>query len=331
VKRVSDILAADMTKRPLVTMDSREVAADTAESAEFADSLAIRIRGLVKRYNDGTEANRRIDLDVRRGELISILGPNGAGKTTLLRQITTELHPTAGSIEVFNIDAVRTPQSAKQLMGITPQEAGVFDSLTVSEHFELFARFKSLSKNQARLAAQEVIESLDLVAEAKKRVGSLSGGQRRRILIGLALLGRPPLLVLDEPTTGLDPSSRHRVWGVIRRAVTDGATVILSTHYMEEAERLSDRIAIIAQGRLIAFGTMDELFAKLDRSYRLSYRDPLDPFGKLCVRYFASFAEAQALVARARLSEYSIARASLEDVYFKLTGERFAPDGMEEG
>src|SRR5882724_8716895 len=224
-----------------------------AKTHKGREPQAVEVRGLVKRYKDGTEANRRIDLDVRRGELISILGPNGAGKTTLLRQITTELHPTAGSIEVFNIDAVRTPQSAKQLMGITPQEAGVFDSLTVSEHFELFARFKSLSKNQARLAAQEVIESLDLVAEAKKRVGSLSGGQRRRILIGLALLGRPRLLVLDEPTTGLDPSSRQRVWGVIRRAVTDGATVILSTHYMEEAERLSDRIAIIAQGRLIAF------------------------------------------------------------------------------
>ena len=312
-------------------MDSKEVAADTVKRAEFADSLAVRIRGLVKRYNDGTEANRCIDLDVRHGELISILGPNGAGKTTLLRQITTELLPTAGSIEVFNIDAVKTPQSAKLLMGITPQEAGVFDSLTVREHFELFARFKNLSKKQADLAAQEVIESLDLVAETKKRVGSLSGGQRRRILIGLALLGRPRLLVLDEPTTGLDPSSRQRVWGVIRRAVTDGATVILSTHYMEEAERLSDRIAIIAQGRLIAFGAIDDFFAKLDRSYRLSYRDPLDPFGKSCVRYFASFAEAQALVAHERLSEYSIARASLEDVYFKLTGERFAPDGMEEG
>jgi ABC-2 type transport system ATP-binding protein len=319
-----------MTKRPFIGMDSREVAADTAECAEIAESLAVRIRGLVKRYSDGTEANRRIDLDVRQGELISILGPNGAGKTTFLRQITTELLPTAGSIEVFNIDAVRTPQRAKQLMGITPQEAGVFDLLTVREHFELFARLKSLSRDQAREASRDVMEALDLVAEAEKRVGSLSGGQRRRILIGLALLGRPPLLVLDEPTTGLDPSSRQRVWGVIRRAVTDGATVILSTHYMEEAERLSDRIAIIAQGRLIAFGTLDEFLAKLDRSYRLSYRDPLDPFGKLCVSYFASFAEAQALVARARLSEYSVARASLEDVYFKLTGERFAPSGTEE-
>jgi ABC-2 type transport system ATP-binding protein len=288
------------------------------------------VRRLVKRYKDGTEANRGIDLGVRRGELISILGPNGAGKTTFLRQITTELRPTAGSVEIFGVDAVAAPQRAKLLMGITPQEAGVFESLNVREHFELFARLKGVSKKEARDATRDVIESLGLVAETGKRVGLLSGGQRRRILIGLALLGRPPLLVLDEPTTGLDPSSRQMVWGVIRRAVTDGATVILSTHYMEEAERLSDRIGIIAEGRLIAFGTLDELLARLERSYRLSYHDPLDPFGKMCVRYFASFMEAQSHIAREQLSEYSIARASLEDVYFALTGEHFAEGAGEE-
>ena len=118
------------------------------------------------------------------------------------------------------------------------------------------------------------------------------------------------------------------MWGVIRRTVTDGAAVILSTHYIEEAERLSDRIGIIAQGRLIAFGTLDELLTRLERSYRLSYRDRLDPFGNICVCYFASFSEARAHVAREQLSEYSIARASLEDVYFTLTGEHFA-DGTQ--
>jgi ABC-2 type transport system ATP-binding protein len=293
------------------------------------EPVAVHVRGLVKRYDDGTEANRGIDLDVRRGELISILGPNGAGKTTFLRQISTELRPSKGSIEIFGMNAVAAPQRVKQLMGITPQEAGVFESLTVREHFELFARLKNLSKHEARAATREVISALGLVAETGKRVGSLSGGQRRRILIGLALLGRPPLLVLDEPTTGLDPSSRLAVWGVIRRAVTDGATVILSTHYMEEAERLSDRIGIIAQGRLIAFGTLDELLGRLERSYRLSYRDPLDPFGELCVHYFSNFNEARVQVADAQLSEYSIARASLEDVYFTLTGEHFAREGAE--
>jgi ABC-type multidrug transport system ATPase subunit len=308
------------------TLLEQEQARSTRQTPDRTEPVAVRVRGLVKRYADGAEANRGIDLDVRCGELISILGPNGAGKTTFLRQVSTELRPSGGSIEIFGVNAVAAPQRAKQMMGITPQEAGVFESLTVREHFELFARLKNLSKAQARAAAREVISALGLVAETEKRVGSLSGGQRRRILIGLALLGRPPLLVLDEPTTGLDPSSRLAVWGVIRRAVTDGATVILSTHYMEEAERLSDRIGIIVQGRLIAFGTLEELLGRLERSYRLSYRDHLDPFGKLCVHYFANFEEARAHAADAELSEYSIARASLEDVYFTLTGEHFAQE-----
>jgi ABC-2 type transport system ATP-binding protein len=199
----------------------------------------------------------------------------------------------------------------------------------VREHFELFARLKHLSQREAREAAQKVIAELELIGETNRSVGSLSGGQRRRILIGLALLGRPPLLVLDEPTTGLDPASRRAVWGVIRRAVKTGTTVILSTHYMEEAERLSDRVGVIANGRLIAFGTLDELLARMERSYRLSYRDPIDSLSDLKIRYFASFAQAQQHIARELLCEYSIARAALEDVYFTLTGEPFDKDETE--
>lgn len=294
--------------------------------------IAVRARDLVKVYRDGTEANRGINLEVRRGEVVAIVGPNGAGKTTFLRQLTTELRPTSGSVNVFGVDALAEPQQAKRAMGITPQEAGVFERLTVREHFELFARLKHLSKREARGAAREVIAELELTGETNKSVGSLSGGQRRRILIGLALLGRPPLLVLDEPTTGLDPASRRAVWGVIRRAVNTGTTVILSTHYMEEAERLSDRVGVIANGRLIALGRLDELLTRMDRSYRLSYRDainPIDPLSDLKIRYFASFAQAQQHIARELLSEYSIARASLEDVYFTLTGEPFDKDETE--
>jgi len=294
--------------------------------------IAVRVQDLAKTYRDGTEANRGISLEVRRGEVVAIVGPNGAGKTTFLRQLTTELRPTTGSVSVFGVDALAAPRQAKRAMGITPQEAGVFERLTVREHFELFARLKHLSKREAGAAAREVIAELELSSETNKSVGSLSGGQRRRILIGLALLGRPPLLVLDEPTTGLDPASRRAVWGVIRRAVNTGTTVILSTHYMEEAERLSDRIAVIAAGRLIAFGTLDELLTRMDKSYRLSYRDainPTDPLSDLKIRYFASFAQAQQHISRELLSEYSIARASLEDVYFNLTGEPFDKDETE--
>ncbi|MDQ3817980.1 MAG: ABC transporter ATP-binding protein [Acidobacteriota bacterium] len=280
----------------------------------FAEEFVVRVRGLVKRYPDGTAANRGIDLEVRRGEVVSILGPNGAGKTTFLRQLTTELKPTSGGVELFGVDAVEEPQRVKLLMGITPQEAGIFETLTVR-------------KREARLAAFDVADELGLGAEVNKRVGLLSGGQRRRILIGLALLGRPPLLILDEPTTGLDPMSRQMVWKTLRRAVAEGATLIFSTHYMEEAERLSDRIGIIEGGRLAAFDTLDKLFARLERSYRVEFTDPFDPLVEKSVSYFATFAEAQEYIAGERLSEYSIARASLEDIYFALTGERFAKAG----
>ena len=305
---------------------------ERATPAPARREIAVRVQDLVKTYRDGTEANRGISLEVQRGEVVAIVGPNGAGKTTFLRQLSTELRPTTGSVSVFGVDALAEPQQAKRAMGITPQEAGVFERLTVREHFELFARLKHLSKREAREAARKVIAELELIGETNKSVGSLSGGQRRRILIGLALLGRPPLLILDEPTTGLDPASRRAVWGVIRRAVNTGTTVILSTHYMEEAERLSDRIGIITSGRLIAFGTLDDLLTRLERSYRLSYRDainPIDPPSDLRIRYFASFAQAQQHIARELLSEYSIARASLEDVYFTLTGEPFDKDETE--
>ena len=294
-------------------------------------SLAVCVRGLVKHYRDGTQANCGIDLDVRRGEILAILGPNGAGKTTFLRQLTTELRPTSGRITVFGIDAVAQPERAKRMMGITPQEAGLFETLTVREHLELFARLKGISKLEGRKQTDDVVVELGLATAIDKRVGKLSGGQRRRILIGLALLGRPPLLVLDEPTTGLDPASRQEVWRSIRMAVNHGATVILSTHYMEEAEALSDRIGIISTGHLIALGSLDELFERLEKSYRLSYRDPLDQFNQPTVHLFPTFAAAQAHVACAQLSEYSIARGSLEDVYFTLTGTRFIDNEKEAG
>src|SRR5215510_9713632 len=149
-----------MTDEFLVAKETPEVT-----EAGAAPLPAIRVKGLVKRYKDGTEANRGIDLELYPGELISILGPNGAGKTTFLRQLTTELRPTAGNVQIFGIDAVAAPQRAKQLMGITPQDAGVFESLTVEEHFELFARLKGLGKKDARKEAFEVSESLALAAE----------------------------------------------------------------------------------------------------------------------------------------------------------------------
>ncbi len=287
---------------------------------------AVRVRGLIKEYKDGTRANRGIDLDVPRGAVVTILGPNGAGKTTFLRQLTTELRPSAGTIRILGVDAIQEPRRAKQQMGITPQEAGLFESLTVRQHLELFGRLKGLRKHDAASASADLLEQLGLAPEAGRRVGTLSGGQRRRILIGLALIGRPPLLVLDEPTTGLDPVSRRAVWSVLRRVVQNGASVILSTHYMEEAERLSDRVGIISGGRLIAFGTVPELLARVHESYRLTYQDISTSAEDFRVCRFATFGDARAHVEHRNLSEYSVARASLEDVYFELTGEAFPSD-----
>jgi ABC-2 type transport system ATP-binding protein len=236
-------------------------------------TLMVQVRGLAKQYKDGTWGNHGIDLDVGRGEIVAILGPNGAGKTTFLRQLTTELKPTSGSIRIADIDAVREPQRAKQLMGITPQEAGLFESLTVREHLELFGRLKGLTKKASALGTAELLEELDLISQARRRIGTLSGGQQRRVLIGLAMLGRQSLLVLDEPTTGLDPASRRAVWHVLVRAARQGASVILSTHYIEEAERLSDRIAIISAGVVIACGTIRDLAGHRARSLEDVYFD----------------------------------------------------------
>ena len=296
----------------------------------MTNPLAVRVRGLVKEYRDGTRANRGIDLDVMRGEILAVLGPNGAGKTTFLRQLTTELSPTAGDISIFGVDAVADPQGAKRLMGISPQEAGVFEALTVRVHVELFARLKGLRRGEAKAAAATAIAELGLAADADRRVSALSGGQRRRVLIALALLGSPPLLVLDEPTTGLDPTSRRALWGVLLRAVRGGTTVILSTHSTEEAERLSDRIAIISAGHLIALGPLRDLVARVREQYRLSYRDPSDVDGDLQIRRFEAFADVEAEIRGLALSEYSVASASLEDVYFQLSGEQFPADRLTE-
>jgi ABC-type multidrug transport system ATPase subunit len=288
------------------------------------------VHGLRKRYRRGPEANRSIDLEVFPGEVVAVVGPNGAGKTTFLRQLTTELQPTSGSITVFGIDAVRDPHRAKALMGITPQEAGLFDTLTVTEHLELFGRLKGLRRTAARREVEQVIARIGLGGDQGRRVGSLSGGQRRRVLIGLALLGRPPLLVLDEPTTGLDPSSRLAVWQLLREAVSEGTTLLFSTHYMEEAERLSDRIAIIQAGRVIAYDTLPELVTRVRDPYRVTFRDPRVTRAGTQVHFFSTFAEAERMLRREGISEYSIGRASLEDVYFVLVGEPFPESGRLE-
>lgn len=286
------------------------------------NNCAVTVEDLVKIYKNGTQATRGINFTACRGEAVAVLGPNGAGKTTFLRQLTTELKPTSGTIKIFGIDAIRDAHRAKCLMGVTPQEAGVFETLTVHEHLELFGKIKGLDKNAARSQTAEILESLELETHTKQKVGELSGGQRRRILIGLALLGNPPLLILDEPTTGLDPQSRRTLWSLLKQIITAGTTIIFSTHYLEEAEFLSRRIAFINGGKIIKSGTLAELRADFPNKYRVNYLNGTGQIGIPHTEYFESFEAAQKFIGARQITEYQMATASLEDVYFSLVGER---------
>ena len=292
------------------------------------NSSAVRVQNLTKRYKNGSQATCGIDFVVRCGEAVAIVGANGAGKTTFLRQLTTELKPTSGAIEIFGVDAIQNPNKAKLLMGVTPQEAGVFETLTVREHLELFGKLKGLNKTEARKQTTEIVENLELGNELKKQVGQLSGGQRRRILIGLALLGNPPLLILDEPTTGLDPDARRTVWLLLKRVIASGVTVIFSTHYLEEAEQLSSRIAFIIGGKIVKSGTLEELRARIPNKYRLSYLNGNGRIAMPHIKFFGDFTAAQQFIYAKKISEYQLATASLEDVYFSIVGKSLS-DGEE--
>jgi ABC-2 type transport system ATP-binding protein len=289
------------------------------------ESVAISVRGLTKRYPEGTLANRGIDLDVYRGEVLSVLGPNGAGKTTLVKQITTELSPTSGSIRVMGIDPFREPVKAKELMGIIPQEATLFSHLTVESHLYFFGMLKGLSGEESRGEVTRCISKLALEEHRRRKIDTLSVGTRRKVLIGLALMGDPPILILDEPTTGLDPAIRRDVWKQIRHSREQTKTVILTTHYLEEAEFLSDRIAILLKGEIKVHGTLEEIYRLVPRSYCLTYYNEERNHGERerekNVHKESDFEALRRIIEEKGLEEYSIRRISLEDIYLELTAE----------
>ncbi|MBI4488247.1 MAG: ABC transporter ATP-binding protein [Deltaproteobacteria bacterium] len=293
---------------------------------ERPEGAAICIRGLTKRYPDGTLANKEIDLDVCEGEVLAILGPNGAGKTTLVRQITAELSPTAGSVRVRGLDPFVEPLKAKKLLGIIPQEASLFSHLTVQDHLFFFGRLKGLSRKVARAQVDRLIQILSLEDYRWKKVKTLSGGTGRKVFIGLALLGDPPILILDEPTAGLDPAARRDVRRLINEVKAWGRTVVLTTHYLEEAEYLSDRIGILQGGALKRLGTLEDLYRSVPKSYRLIYYEEDETSrGKrkrTIVRDEADFGAVKKIIEKRGLEEYSIRRISLEDIYLELTAEQ---------
>ncbi len=307
-------------------------------------TLAIHCVELVKRYEGRppVDAVRGLNLEVSRGECFGLLGPNGAGKTTTIEILEGLLAPTGGQVEVLGRKWGQADNEIRQRIGISLQETRLSEKLTTLETLTLFRSFYRDGEEPAAVLAKVSLEE-----KAHARVGKLSGGQKQRLAVACALVGNPELLFLDEPTTGLDPQSRRQLWEIIREIRANGRTVLLTTHYMDEAERLCDRVAIVDQGRVIALGTPHELIASLGGEHVIEFTlegnghaSPLEP-GALAdlpavseVRsenshLSLSVAEPHvvlpALLERLRqldrqLTSLTTRHASLEDVFVKLAG-----------
>ncbi|MBV9424814.1 MAG: ATP-binding cassette domain-containing protein [Solirubrobacterales bacterium] len=221
-------------------------------------ALAIQTNQLTKRFGAFTAVDR-LDLSVEQGTVVSLLGPNGAGKTTTVRMLATLLRPDAGRARVGGHDVVTESEQVRRLISLTGQFAALDKNLTARENLVLMARLRGRSRSAARKIADELIERFDAGAFADRLVKSLSGGERRRIDLAAGLIDRPYVLVLDEPTTGLDPRSRQVVWATMRELVTDGVTLLLTTQYLEEADALADRVVLIDRGTEVASGTPAQL------------------------------------------------------------------------
>src|ERR1700680_1872706 len=219
---------------------------------------AVHVEGVVKRFRTIT-ALAGVNLDVEEATVFGLLGPNGAGKTTLVRVLATLLAPDAGRAEVFGRDVVHDPAGVRELLGLTGQFAAVDEMLTGRENLQMFGRLFDLSAAEARGRGSELLERFELADAADRAARPSSGGMRRRLALASSLLTRPRVLFLDEPTTGLDPRSRNEIWAIVRELVREGTTLLLTTQYLEEADELADRIAVIDHGRVIAQGTGNEL------------------------------------------------------------------------
>lgn len=309
---------------------------------------AVEAHGLVKTFG----ANRAvdgIDLSVRTGTVYGVLGPNGAGKTTTIRMLATLLRPDAGEARVFGHDVQREAQIVRQLIGVTGQYASVDETLSGTENLLLFSKLHGLGRAAAKKKAAELLEEFGLTEAAKRPLKNFSGGMRRRLDLAASLISQPPLIFLDEPTTGLDPRTRAQMWDTIRRLVATGSTVMLTTQYLDEADQLADRIAVIDRGIVVAEGTADDLKASVgEASLLISLVDPADIDD--AQRAIRSLIGVQASVspersrlnvpinnpdrvtellvvlreAGIRLAEFSLQKPTLDEVFLTLTGHGVA-------
>jgi ABC-2 type transport system ATP-binding protein len=245
--------------------------------------LAVAASGLVKTFGD-FRAVDGIDLEVRRGEVFGVLGPNGAGKTTTLKMLATLLPMDGGDASIFGVDVRRNPHMIRQLVGVTGQYASVDENLTGSENLWLFGRLQGLSSAKSKATAADLLERFGLTEARDKQISTFSGGMRRRLDLAASLISQPPLIFLDEPTTGLDPRTRGQMWETIRELIREGSTVLLTTQYLDEADQLADRIAVIDRGIKVAEGTPDELKTSVGSStLQLRMSDPGETSGAVDV------------------------------------------------
>ena len=236
--------------------------------------IAVTVRGLVKHYGE-TKALDGVDLDVREGTVMGVLGPNGAGKTTLVRILSTLLAPTSGQATVAGYDVLRQPRQLRRVIGLTGQYASVDEKLPGWENLYMIGRLLDLPRKEARARADELLERFSLTDAAKRPASTYSGGMRRRLDLAASMIGRPEVLFLDEPTTGLDPRTRNEVWDEVKTMVGEGVTVLLTTQYMEEAEQLATELTVVDRGKVIAGGAIDDLKAKVGgRTLRVRPADP---------------------------------------------------------
>jgi ABC-2 type transport system ATP-binding protein len=327
---LTNSLDAPVTQRPAAHTPQSHVVPPAGESV-------IRVRGLRKRYG-GREAVKGIDLDVRRGEIFAFLGPNGAGKTTTVEILEGFRQASDGFVEVLGKNPWRAPSAWRERIGAVLQQSEAEPGLTVRECLQMYAGY-----HRAPRKVDETLALVELSEQADERATTLSGGQRRRLDVALALIGDPELVFLDEPTTGFDPSARRAAWGVIAGLRDLGKTVFLTTHYMEEAERLADRIAIIAGGEIVAQGTPRTLGGRELSSVRVTFALPAgtvldelpagiraraedDGGGRLALRNPRVAADLQtlsgwALARELELEDVEVHRPTLEDVYLRLTAD----------
>lgn len=227
--------------------------------------LAVEAEGLVKVFGDNRAVDG-VDLQVRTGSIYGVLGPNGAGKTTTIRMLATLLKADAGSAKIFGYDIGREPQLVRQLIGVTGQYASVDESLSATENLIIFSRLLGLGRTESKRKAMELLEEFGLTEAAKRPLKNFSGGMRRRLDLAASLIAQPPLIFLDEPTTGLDPRTRNQMWETIRKLVKGGSTVLLTTQYLQEADELADRVAVIDHKKVVAEGTVNELKGSIGTS-----------------------------------------------------------------